>query len=830
MSGGTCICVSRHFLTDKTDMTFPENFETKTGFDKIRILLKKYALSPLGCEKVDEMTFSTHYEEILEGINQTNEFTTLLEQEDFPQDAFYDMRESLDKIHIEGTFIEEDELFNLRKSLDMIGKIVKFFDEKEGGEYYYLKELSKDVFVFPDIIRLIDRILDKFGRIKDNASPELAEIRRSILNAQGSVSRTLNHILQEAQSHGFVEKDTKPTLRDGRLVIPVPPANKRQIRGIVHDESATGKTVFIEPEAVVEINNRVRELLSEEKREIIRILTQISNELRPRIPEMVDSFQYLAQIDFIRSKALFAKETDSVLPHVHNEQTIDWAEAKHPILLLSHRKAGKPVIPLSITLNQENRILLISGPNAGGKSVCLKTVGLLQYMLQCGMLVPLHPSSEMGIFNNILIDIGDEQSIENDLSTYSSHLNNMKQFVRHCDNKSILLIDEFGGGTEPRIGGAIAEALLNLFNQKKAFGVITTHYTNLKDFAKETDGIINGAMLYDRHEMRPLYQLEIGNPGSSFAIEIARKIGLPESVIQEAISKVGEDYVNLDKYLQDIVRDKRYWEGKRQNIRQKEKRIEELEEKYQQELETISAQRKEIIREAKQESQRILDQANAVIENTVRKIKEAQAEKEKTKEARTDLEKYKEQNKKTDSNSHSIDQKIERLKQKSKAGEKKSADESEKLAIGSNVRIKGQSSFGTLLEIRGENAVVAFGLLKTNVKLKQLEAVSKNKIKKESTTHFVSESTTSDIRGRSLNFKREIDVRGMRGDEALQAVTYFIDDAIILNIDQVRILHGTGTGILRQLIRDYLKTIPEVKSAVDEHVEFGGAGITVVKF
>ena len=817
-------------------MIYPNNFESKTGFEKIRQQLHSLTLSPLGDEWIDNIAFTTNYETILENLNQTNEFTQVItEEEDFPQDAFFDLREPLERITIEGMFIEEADLFSLRRTLDTIGRIQKFFAEKDEERFYYLKELAKDVFVFPDLIRAIDRIIDKFGHIKDDASPELLTIRRQIMSAQSSISKTVSAILQRAQGDGFVDKDTKPAIRDGRLVIPVNPAFKRKIKGIVHDESATGKTVFIEPEAAVEINNRIRELMTDERHEVIRILTQISNELRPRIPEMLDSLEFMGHIDFIRAKALFALDTESVLPRIQRETIIDWSWAKHPVLFLNHRANGKKVEPLDISLDKEKRILVISGPNAGGKSVCLKTVGLLQYMMQCGLLVPLHKTSIMGIFENILIDIGDEQSIENDLSTYSSHLTHMKQFCKSCNERTLILIDEFGSGTEPKIGGAIAEALLNLFNQKKSFGVITTHYTNLKNFAKEHEGVINGAMLYDRHEMRPLFKLEIGNPGSSFAVEIARKIGLPESVIDEAINNVGEDYVNMDKYLQDVVRDKRYWEGKRQNIRQKEKRIEELEAKYEEELSHLSQQRKEILQEAKGEAKQILEQANAAVENTIRKIKESQADKEKTKEARKELEAFKQKANEEEGKKSKVDEKIERLQQKERNRQKQNKEtekpKEKEITVGQTVRLKGQKSPGTVLEIKGNNALVGFGGLKTNVKLSQLEAVSNNMLKKEASqkSSYISEQTTADIRERNLKFKREIDVRGMRGDEALQAVSYFIDDAIMLNVDQVRILHGTGTGALRSLIRDYLKAIPEVQSAVDEHVEFGGAGITVVK-
>lgn len=815
-------------------MTYPDNFETKTGFDKIRDLLNVNCLSQLGRDKVSEMCFSSDYEVVLDLVNQTAEFVRILQEEDdFPVSNYYDVRDCLRKIAVEGTYLTSAELFDLRRSVETIGLLVRFFNNKEEEQYYYLKKLAGDVFVFPELLALIDRILDKFGQVKDNASPQLLEIRREMLAVQSSISRSLQGILRQAQSDGFVDKDVNPTMRDGRLVIPVSPAFKRKIKGIVHDESATGKTVFIEPEVVVEANNKIRELESRERREVIRILTSVTNEIRPRVDELFFSYEFLAQIDFIRAKALFAVQTNSVLPVTENRVVVDWYHAVHPLLFLSHQRQGKSVVPLDITLDKGDRILLISGPNAGGKSVCLKTVGLLQYMFQCGMLVPMAEGSHIGFFEKIFIDIGDEQSIENDLSTYSSHLTNMKFFVKNCNAKTILLIDEFGGGTEPQIGGAIAESLLGHFNDKQAFGVITTHYTNLKHFATETEGIVNGAMLYDRHLMQPLFRLEIGNPGSSFAIEIARKIGLPESVIAEASEKVGADYINMDKYLQDIARDKRYWETKRQNIRQKEKRIEELEAKYESELSAINAQRKEVVRQAKSESKQMLEQANAMIENTIRKIKEAQAEKEKTKEIRKEFERFKSENS-DDANvpENSIDKKIAKLKEKQRQkGQGPQSKELAALKIGDNVRIKGQNGAGEIIELQGKNAVVAFGMLKTSVKVDKLERVSKTQIKKEmKRSSFVSVDTTEDIRQRSLNFKREIDVRGMRGDEALQAVQYFVDDALILNVDRIRILHGTGTGALRQIIREYLNTVHGVSSFHDEHVQIGGAGITVVEF
>ncbi|WP_301042882.1 endonuclease MutS2, partial [Parabacteroides goldsteinii] len=548
-------------------MIYPQNFEQKTGFDKVRRLISDKCLSPLGQERVAEMEFSADYTTVIERLEQTDEFVRILHGEvEFPASFFFDVRYSLKRIRPEGTWLDEKELFDLKRSLQTINDIVRFFRTEEDEEIAYpaLTALAGDILVFPQLIGKIDSILDKFGKVKDNASPTLAQIRKEISSTMSGISRSLQSILRNAQSEGVVDKDVTPTMRDGRLMIPVAPAFKRKIKGIVHDESASGKTVFIEPEVVVEANNRVRELEGDERREIMKILTEFTNIVRPMVPDILQSYEFMADIDFIRAKALFAEQVKGIKPVVENVQQVDWARAVHPLLYLSLQKQNKQVIPLDITLDEKKRILIISGPNAGGKSVCLKTVGLLQYMMQCGLLIPLHESSRTGIFSSIFIDIGDEQSIENDLSTYSSHLTNMKYFVRNCNEKTIILIDEFGSGTEPQIGGAIAEALLDRFNRNRSFGVITTHYQNLKHFAEDTEGIVNGAMLYDRHLMQPLFKLSIGNPGSSFAVEIARKIGLPEDVIADASAKVGSDYIDMDKYLQDIVRDKRYWESKRQ--------------------------------------------------------------------------------------------------------------------------------------------------------------------------------------------------------------------------------------------------------------------------
>ncbi len=819
-------------------MTYPQNFEEKIGFDKIRSLICDRCLSTLGSERVSDMQFQTSFDTIDRLLHETEEFTHILQTEDnFPADYFFDIRSSLQRIRIEGTFLDETELFNLRRSLETIRHIVGFFINEEESPYPHLQALAGNVVVFPPLLSRIDQIIDKFGHVKDNASTELSQIRRELNRTLSSISRSLNMILRNAQSEGIVDKEVSPTLREGRLVIPVIPAYKRRIKGIVHDESASGKTVYIEPAEVVEANNRIRELEGEERREIIRILTLFTDELRPHLAEIAHSYEFLADIDFIRAKALFAIEINALLPRFENCRQIEWYHAVHPLLFLSLKKQNKEVVPLDITLTPQQRILLISGPNAGGKSVCLKTTGLLQYMLQCGLLIPVYENSHTGIFDHIFIDIGDEQSIENDLSTYSSHLTNMKFFVKNCNESSLLLIDEFGGGTEPQIGGAIAEVLLDRFNRKKAFGVITTHYQNLKQFAEDTQGIVNGAMLYDRHMMQPLFKLSIGNPGSSFAIEIARKIGLPEDVIADASEKVGSDYIDMDKYLQDIVRDKRYWESKRQNIRHREKQLEEITQKYADNLQEIEKERKRILKEAKQKAEQLIAESNARIENTIRAIKEAEAEKEKTKMARQELHSFKKELQNNDENDDAISRKIAKIKAKEekKNRTKKETDaetaKTTTISVGDAVCLKGQTTVGEISAIQGNKATVIFGHIKSSVHIERLEKVNRNRLKREQAIKatFVSEDTTNSMREKSLHFHREIDIRGFRADEALQALVYFIDDAIQVGAEQVRILHGTGTGALRQTVREYLKGVAGIRTFHDEHVQFGGAGITVVE-
>ncbi len=844
------------------NITYPNNFETKIGFDEVRHLLREKCLSTLGKEKVNELRASTNAEVINRWLREVHEFRIIQESiDEFPLHYFFDLRESVARIRLEGTHLDENEIFDLRRSLQTISDIVRYLNRTKGGDsptdgeetdYLYptLQLLTRDVSTFPTILHEIDLILDKYGKIRDDASSELHHLRRELTKAEGSVSRALNAILRAAQGEGLVDKDAAPTIRDGRLVIPVSPSMKRKIRGIVHDESATGKTVFVEPAEVVEANNHIRELESEERREIIRILTDFSSKLRPYVADVLRSYQILAAIDLIRAKAEFARLTNGFEPVVQPKPYIDWIRAIHPLLQLSLTRQNKKAVPLDIMLTQEKRLLIISGPNAGGKSVCLKTVGLLQYMLQCGISIPVGDRSRTGVFNHIMIDIGDEQSIENDLSTYSSHLLNMKNMMRQADATTLLLIDEFGSGTEPLIGGAIAEAVLKQLWQRKTWGVITTHYQNLKHFGENHEGVVNGAMLYDRHEMQALFQLQIGQPGSSFAIEIARKTGLPEEVIRDASEIVGSDYIQSDKYLQDIIRDKRYWETKRQVVHQRERELEQTISHYEEEIKKLKDDRRNIISKAKQEAEELLGESNRRIENTIREIREKQAEKEETRRIRESLADFKKEVLEIDPSSTDdlVSKKIRQIQERQERREKRKQEKAKKkstaaqvqavevkpkepdvLAVGDSVRIKGLTTVGQIERINGKMATVVFGDMRTTMRTERLERAEKPIQSATPSYRLISRQTREAIDERKLNFKQDLDVRGMRGDEAINAVMYFIDDAMLVGMSRVRILHGTGSGILRQLIREYLGTVPDVKSFRDEHVQFGGAGITVVE-
>ena len=835
-------------------MTYPDNYERKVGFNDIRQMLRGNCMCALGWERVGDMSMMTDASDINRSLAEVREFRRLKEEEeDLPLEFFFDVRQSVARLKLRGTHMEEQEMYELMRCLQTIeGFKGCITPEEETPAYPFLWEQVCDVNPYHDISVRIDGILDKYGHLKDNASTALFRIRGELRRTAGSISQTLNGILKKAQQEGIVERDVTPTMRDGRLVIPIAPAMKKKINGIVHDESATGKTLFVEPTAVVEANNRVRELEAEEKREVIRILTEVSSEIRPHAEGILESMKLLAELDFIQAKAQLAEEMGAIEPVIVNRPHIDWINAVHPLLRRSLQKQGKDIVPLEITLDAKGAgtILIISGPNAGGKSVCLKTVGLLQYMAQCGMSVPLDERSTMGIFRNIMIDIGDEQSIEDDLSTYSSHLQNMKMMIKHADRQTLLLIDEFGTGTEPQIGGALAEAVLKQFWQKKAWGIITTHYQNLKHFAEGHPGVVNGAMLYDRHLMKALFQLQIGRPGSSFAIEIARKIGLPEEVISDASDIVGSDYIQSDKYLQDIVRDKRYWEQKRQTVHQREKDIEKTINKYETSAIEIEQERKAILRRAKEQAEELLKEANRRIENTIREIREAEAEKERTRQLREEMQAFREEVQEIEAsgnnaqslklnaqsskaNEAAIEKKMQQILARRERREKKKAQAqttvsdapaSEANAKPSESEVpkiakKLVSSNGQWVQVNGKwKMVLAGGKQSSSSVTPTEEQITKS-----------SRMTRAVIDEHRNSFRHEIDVRGYRGDEAIMEVQRFIDDAILMGESQVRILHGKGNGILRQLIRQYLNTIPNVIGCRDEHVQFGGAGITVVE-
>ncbi len=788
-------------------MFFPDNIEEKIDFTVIREELMHRCSSPLGRERVEAMQMETDYETVLRLLLVTDQMRAVLSDPalTFPRGEIHDLREAVARVRVEGLFLDETELNNLRHSITYAAELEHFFASLDIQRYALIKELGSSDAGLEEIVRTIDRVLDRYGRLADNASPELARIRREMTNLQGSVGRTLQSILRQAKTDGFVDADAAPTIREGRLVIPVSPAFKRKVGGIVHDESATGKTVYIEPQQVVEANNHIRELESAERRERIRILQSVTDELRPRTDLILASQEILAEVDFIRAKASLAQTLGAIRPELVNGPLLDWVEARHPVLWLHYAPQGKRVVPLSVRLEAEkNHVLVISGPNAGGKSVCLKTVALLQYMLQCGLLVPVAEQSRAGIFDRLMIDIGDEQSIQDELSTYSSHLRNMKEFLRQADERTLLLIDEMGTGTEPMIGGAIAEAILRELVSRRVFGVITTHYTNLKHFAEETDGVVNGAMLYDRGAMRPLFQLSIGQAGSSFAIEIARQTGLGEPIIAYATELVGEEHIEYDRQLQDIARDKRYWERKRQQIRLREKELEAKIAEYEERLAGAKAEKRAIIEQARQEAEELLHNANATIERTIREIKEAKAEKEKTKAARA---------------------KVERLKEEVERGER-----------GDGLRVTGDGTE----PVESQKSKAPGGAAPGRKTPKVLRDLRDLRVLKggiaEAPAAPVS-SSTAIAHARKVKFERTLDLRGMRVDEATEALIAYMDDALMVGAGEVTILHGTGTGALKQVTRDYLNGLNNARRKRgqvalefgDGDVNHGGAGLTVVK-
>lgn len=823
-------------------VTYPDSIEHKIGFDSVREQIKSLCSSPLGATECDKMSFCSERSAVIARLEECAEMASIVKDDEaFPIDNIHDMTDALAGARIDGSFMTASDLLRVRSSMATMGAISSFFSRSKADDgstpYPRLYSIAARMHTFPEMISEIDRIIDRWGNIRDNASPGLAAVRSSLSSIGGTINAILRQVMTKAMKEGLLEPDTTPSVRDGRLVIPVSPMNKRKIPGIVHDESASGKTIYIEPAEVVETNNRMRELEIEERREETRILTAMTATLRPHVDKIAESFALLGVFDFIYAKALFSLAMGASMPTIdESDGPMEWYGAFHPVLRQNLESQGKKVVPLDIRLSPSDRILVISGPNAGGKSVTLKTAGVIQYMLQCGLLPTVADNSTVKIMDGIFIDIGDDQSIEDDLSTYSSHLRNMKYLLAHGNENTLMLIDEFGAGTEPQIGGAIAQAILNRLNEKKMWGIVTTHFRNLKQFAEDTPGLINGSMLYDRHKMQPLFSLSIGNPGSSFAVEIARKTGLPESIIADAEQIVGSDYINADKYLLDINRDKRYWENKRISVKQKEKKLDELLEKYQSEAVTLREQRRKIIEEAKQQAIKIIEDSNAAIERTIHDIRRSQADKEKTIETRRRLADQRKRLAADDGDIGSDHELLAKADRSRKRGSKTPAttaqapQEARQISAGDNVLLDGAGTVGTVTSVSGKNATVIFGNLTTTTRIDRLTLTTRkadSSSRKEAS--FISVSTREDMRKRQLKFKPDIDIRGMRVDEALQAITYFIDDAVQFNSERVRILHGTGTGALRQSIRGYLGTVSAVRAYHDEDVRLGGAGITVVE-
>ncbi|MBM3420507.1 MAG: endonuclease MutS2 [Bacteroidetes bacterium] len=817
-------------------MIYPESFESKVGFSRIREMLADYCTGASGREYVSEIGFSSRAGEVHTMLDETWEMQHLLNAaEPFYLDNSHDIRPAMVKIRVAGAYITTEELFTLRKHLESLRLVIAYF--RKTGEMISptLRSQAMNVKYYPAVVELTDRIIDKNGVIRETASPKLKEIRSELTALSARVTKRLQAVLKSARAEGVVDPDASVSVRNGRCVIPVNVYNKRKIAGLIHDQSASGKTVYIEPAEVVEINNDIVELEYGEKREIVRILTEASDRIRPYIDDIHDGAQYLGRLDFIRAKALLGNRLGSTRPVLRKEPGLRWTRAIHPLLYTAFEKLpDRVVVPLDIELEPGNRIIVISGPNAGGKSVCLKTTGLLQYMLQCGLTIPVGEGSESGLFGSIFIDIGDEQSIENDLSTYSSHLQSMKLFLRYAGEDSLILIDEFGAGTEPAIGGAIAEAILSELNRKGVFGVITTHYTNLKHFASNTPGIVNGAMMFDNHLMQPLFRLVTGKPGSSFAFEIARKIGLPESVLNSASEKAGKENVVYDKFLRDIARDRRYWEKKRESVRKHERRLEELEQNFESELKQINDKKKEIMAAARKEAENLLSGSNRIIENTIREIRESEAERERTREARRKLEEFREQvtgsEKKVET--PALNRRAEKQKpvgkKRDSSSVRASADTPWKPATGTYVKMSESDGAGVVEDINDTVASVRFGNVIIRLPVEKLQPTSKAEFDRQH-RHQTKPVLDWESTARKSGFSPQLDLRGMKTEEALPKVQEFLDRAWMISYPSVRILHGKGYGILRQQIRQYLSTLGYLRSFDDAPVEQGGSGITIVE-
>ena len=824
--------------------------EQKLGFEKIREQLMLRCSTNYAKERVKNEKVSHNAQTITKRLVLTDEMRLIcMFESGFPQNGFIDSIEFLKPLEIEYSSITLENMNKLYTFVENLRGVLQFFRGTKEGAYLALKAMAEPIMFFPEVSRRIESIIDRFGEVRDNASAELFNIRRQLREKEGSISRKIQSILRKAQEEGLADEEASVSVRDGRLLIPVSAVNKRKLPGFVYDESATGKTVFIEPMEVVELNNQVKELMFAQQREILRILREFTDFLHPYLPELIEGARFIGEIDFIRAKALVAMQMEAGKPIISQDDTLKIVKGRHPILEAALKKEKKQIVPLTLTLTPDKHILVISGPNAGGKSVCLKTVGMLQYMFQWGLLVPASEVSEFRIFDDIFIDIGDEQSLENDLSTYSSHLTNMKEVLLKANDNSLVLIDEFGTGTEPTAGGAIALAILENIELKGVFGVITTHYTNLKFYAEKVNGAINGAMLFDVANIQPLYKLEVGLPGNSFAFELARKIGLPEHIIRVAEENAGTGYVDMEKQLRKISRNRRALDEKLARIKNTDKTLENITEKYEKELADIQSVKKQILQEAKKEAQAIIEQANRKVEATIKEIKEAQAEKEKTKAARKELEEFNRDLSKENvtESDLKIEAKMNKLLERKKRKEERLAKGAGKgvakvepavqqviakkeIKAGDKVRIKGGDLIGEVMQVGGTWVNVAVGSIISKVQKENIEHISNNEYNNAVKSMPKQMSAHSEgLAERRLNFKPNIDIRGERLMEALDIVSRFIDDALMVGIGEVKILHGKGNGILKEEIRKYLKTVPGVVSCKDEDVQFGGSGITVVK-
>ena len=846
----------------ETTQNIQDRLEQKIGFDRIRQIISDRCSTLYAAERVATETFSTKEAQIRKRLLLTDEMRLIMMFEDgFPSGGFIDCIDFLKPLENTSSAIDLVSLRKLRTMLETLRKVTNFFESIKDGVYPNLKRMSAHVMNFPEVQRRIDGIVDRYGDVKDTASDALYEIRRCLREKEGAISRRMNAILKRAQEEGIVDSDAGVSVRDGKMLIPVNAANKKKIAGFIYDESATGKTAYIEPAEVVELDNQIKELKFSEQREILRILLEFTDFLRPYIPDLLSGARYLGEIDFIMAKAQVALDFIAGMPVISDNGELNLRKARHPLLERALRKEKKEIVPLTATLTPGKHILLISGPNAGGKSVCLKTVGLLQYMFQWGMLIPTSEASELPVFDRIMVSIGDDQSIDNDLSTYSSFLADMKTMLAHADSRTLVLIDEFGSGTEPAAGGAIAEAILSEFDKRGVYGVITTHYTNLKLYASADTGVVNGAMMFDVKNIAPMFKLEMGLPGNSFAFELARKMGMPESVIKDAEARAGEEFVGIERNLRKIARNRKALDEKLERIKHTDKTLESITDKYQKELQQIKQTKKEIIDQAKKEAEEIIKSANRQVENTIRTIKESQAEKETTQEARKELsgfmsllaaKKEQEQKEKDDYIERKIkqlDARRERQQQRKaqKADDRVAAQAREALAeqqrieafrsaplqAGEKVRVKENGMVGEVVKVSAKAVVVIIGHISSKMPLDKVERITSNEFKsavKETAKTSSSVKVDSSISERKLNFKTEIDLRGARLNDAIEQVTRYVDDAIMLGISSVRIIHGKGTGVLRDEIQKLLRTMPGVASARDEHIQFGGSGVTVVTF